>query len=138
MWKKVVSEIDNLPDVDGSFSRQSFAILEREVVIALAKAMPDAQSAILLCLAWHACLQERMRNGPLAGEFVARLSGPQLAELTGRPIRTVRYALRKLKKAARIFNEQSAAGKKSIYRLGIMEPGKWTDSGPAQPQAKQT
>src|SRR5262245_2112904 len=86
--------------------------------------MPDAQSAVLLCLTWQACFQQRMEYGPLAGQALAKLSGPQLAEMTGRPIRTVRHALRRLKQATRIKNEQSAAGKKGVYRLDVIPTGK--------------
>jgi hypothetical protein len=92
-------------------------------MVALARAMPDAQSAILLCMAWHVCLQQRMEYGPLAGQALAKLSGPQLTEMTGRPIRTVRHALRQLKQAKRIKNEQSAAGRKGVYRLDFIPLG---------------
>jgi hypothetical protein len=91
--------------------------------------MPDAQSAVLLCLAWQASLQERMSYGPHAGRFLARLSGPQLAEMIGRPLRTVRHALRRLKESARICNEQPGAGSKAVYALHLCaHPGRENDA----------
>jgi hypothetical protein len=96
-----------------------FAIIERDLVVALARAMPDAQSAVLLCLVWQASFQSHMKAGPLAGQFLARLSGPELAEMTARPIRTIRHALSRLRQARRIQKEQRGAGKKGVYSLGL-------------------
>jgi hypothetical protein len=126
VWKPVTQT----PGVDASNPGASFAIFERELLVALARVMPDAQSAVLLCLAWQASFQKRMEYGPFAGQAVAKLSGPQLAEMTGRPIRTVRHALSRLRHATRIKNEQSGAGKKGIYRLNVVPPeGEGSHSG---------
>jgi hypothetical protein len=84
-------------------------------MIALAHSMPDSQSAVLACLVWQASLHERLARGPLAGRFVARLSGAQLADMTGRPLRTIRHALRRLTEEGVIHREQSAPGRKAVY-----------------------
>lgn len=97
-----------------------FARIDRRRMIALARSMPDCQSAVLACLVWQASLQERLVRGPLAGRFVARLSGTQLAEMTGRPLRTVRYSLRRLTAKGLIRREHPAPGKKAVYALGLM------------------
>lgn len=102
--------------------RQGFAVLDQDRLIALAHNMPDAQSAILLCLAWHAARQERFRLGPLAGEAVARVSGPRLVELTGRPLRTIRHALRRLKRTGSIVPADTEPGKTAVYRLYLTPP----------------
>jgi hypothetical protein len=119
----VTPEPATTPGSDDDNRGSSFAIFERAFLGALARVMPDAQSAVLLCLAWQAVLQKRRQHGPFAGQPVASLSGPQLTEMTGRPIRTVRHALSRLKQAGRIRNEQCAAGKKGAYRLTLIVPG---------------
>ena len=98
----------------------SFALLSRVDMAAIAHAMQDAQSAVLFCLAWHAVLQERMRRGELAGCKLARVSASRLAEITGRPIRTIRHALMRLKKKGTIVAEVSGPGKTSVYRLPLL------------------
>jgi hypothetical protein len=112
--------------------RPPFAIFEHGLLVALSRAMPDAQSAILFCLAWQASLQKKMLRGPLAGQALAKLSGPQLAEITSRPIRTVRHALSRLRKAMVISNEQSGAGKKGVYRLSFVPPAEGEDRPSSQ------
>ena len=98
---------------------KTFAILERTAMTNLSRTMPDAQSAVLLCLAWHAALQQRMRHGSLAGRQLARISAPALAKITGRPVRTVRHALRQLKAGGKIEKENDAPGRTSVYRLRL-------------------
>lgn len=118
MWRPVNDQDERAhPDFGRHRKRTAFAVLERDQLVALARAMPDAQSAVLLCLVWQAALQVKLNFGPNAGRAVARLSGAELSEMTGCPLRTVRYALGKLKRAAVIFREPSAAGRKSTYRL---------------------
>jgi hypothetical protein len=92
-------------------------MLDRDQIVNLARVMPDAQSAVLLCLAWQAALQERLHHGPDAGQRVARLSGRQLAEMTGRSLRLVRYALSRLKLAGIIEPTSAGPGRKATYRI---------------------
>lgn len=115
MWQEVM---------DDEISSQSkpktrFACFDEHQVEALAQAMPDAQSAVLLCLAWQAARQSRLRLGDHAGHFVARLSGRELAVMTGYALRTIRYALKALSRRALISLEEHGAGKKSAYRLNL-------------------
>jgi len=95
----------------------TFAIMGRIVMESLARAMPDSQSAVLFCLAWHAAVQVRMRRGPRAGQPTARVSATSLAAITGRPLRTVRYALSKLRARGAIVPENTQPGRTSVYRL---------------------
>jgi hypothetical protein len=118
MWQPVTSG----PPPGSQDPGPAFAIIERNLLVALARVSPDAQSAVLLCLAWQASFQKRMERGPLAGRLVAKLSGQQLAEMTGRPIRTVRHALRRLTQSGRIKNEQAGQGKKAVYGLNLSSP----------------
>jgi DNA-binding transcriptional ArsR family regulator len=97
----------------------SYAIMGRAEMTALAQAMRDAQSAILFCLAWHAAVQVRMKRGPLANQRVARVSAGTLAKITGRSIRTVRHALSRLKAAGVIEREDSRPGRTSIYQMSF-------------------
>jgi hypothetical protein len=99
----------------GASPGQAFARLGRDVLVAMARAMPDCQSAVLACVVWQAARQQLLRKGPLAGRFVGRLSGPQLVEMTGRPIRTVRHALRRLKESGRIKREATGVGRSAVY-----------------------
>jgi hypothetical protein len=57
--------------------------------------------------------------GANAGKAVARLSGRQLADMTDRPLRTVRYALNRLTKAAVISRVDAAAGRKAVYVINL-------------------
>lgn len=97
-------------------ANESFAVIGRAEMTALAHAMPDAQSAVLFCLSWHAALNERMRQGPLAGRRVARASVGLLGRITGRPVRTVKDALKKLRDSGLILRE-SRPGQTSVYRV---------------------
>src|SRR5436309_1970370 len=103
-------------------SKQSYARIEEPVLIALAQAMPDCQSAILTCLTWQAARQQRFSCGLYAGQFVARLSGPQLARMTGRPLRTVRHALSRLKRAGRVRAARPGPGKTAVYSPVLETP----------------
>jgi hypothetical protein len=123
MWSPVRSTSETgQPCFGATRAKTPFALLDRKCLIALSSAMPDAQSAVLLCLAWQAAVTERMRRGPHAGRFVARLSAPQLARLTGRPLRTVWYALRRLRQMGRLTMEIDTPGKTSVYRLNLSFP----------------
>lgn len=120
MWREVTTNDDEPHRLDARRAvRKAFAILDRRELVSLARAMPDAQSAILLCLAWQAAYQSKMKLGPLAGLAVARLSGADLSEMTNRPIKTVRHAIRRLKEAAIVHSEPNAPGKKTTYRLNL-------------------
>jgi DNA-binding transcriptional ArsR family regulator len=98
---------------------ESFAHLGRAAMTALARSMPDAQSAVLFCLAWHATINLRMQHGPLTGQLVARVSARELRKITLCPIRTVRHALRRLRDNHLIHNEESRRGRTAIYRLTL-------------------
>lgn len=98
----------------------SFAIINRAEMVAMTRAMPDSQSAILFCLAWHAAISIRMRRGPRAGRHVARVSVGTLAKLSGRPVRTVQYALHKLRAAGVIERENTWPGRTSVYKLRLL------------------
>ncbi|MDB5306432.1 MAG: hypothetical protein JWO38_634 [Gemmataceae bacterium] len=97
-----------------------YATLSKERVLRLARAMPDAQSAVVLLLAWQATLHEKMKRGRLAGRAAASLSGGQLSEMTRRPLRTIRHALRQLLRVRRIAKEPTAAGRKNTYVLPFL------------------
>ena len=105
------------PVEDETLTGRCYAMLDRDRAVELARLMPDAQSSVLLCLGWQAALQERLRRGPYAGQQVARLSASQLAEMTGRHLRTVRYALSRLKDTGIIEALRSGPGRTAIYRV---------------------
>jgi hypothetical protein len=94
----------------------SYAVLTKDRAKALVRAMPDCQSAVLTCLVWQASLHEKMRQGPFAGRPVASLSGSQLSVMTGRPLRTVRHALRRLSECGLVV-KATLPGRKAIYEL---------------------
>jgi hypothetical protein len=94
-----------------------FAQINHSRMVELAHSMPDCQSAVLACLVWQASQQERLGYGPYARQYLARLSGQQLVEMTGRPLRTVRHALSRLKQTGMIRSENKAAGQKAVYAL---------------------
>lgn len=97
-----------------------YATLTRTRVVRLARAMPDCQSAVLLLLAWQATLHEKMRRGRLAGRTAASLSGAQLAAMTGRPLRTIRHALRRLSAGQLVSKEAGPSGRKNTYALPFL------------------
>jgi hypothetical protein len=101
----------------GAKPDEAYALVTRGRLAKLVRAMPDSQSAVLVCLAWQASLQERLRRGRFAGRPLARMSGQQLAELTGRPLRTIRFALARLTEAGVVRNECTLRGRKAIYVL---------------------
>jgi hypothetical protein len=94
---------------------QQFAIVDRRVLVALVRAMPDSQSAVLACLVWQASRHQRLTWGPYAGRYLARLSGAQLASMTGRHIRTVRHALSRLTTQGHITRETPRSGRTALY-----------------------
>ena len=81
--------------------------------------LESTESAILAILAWQASRQERLVRGPLAGQFVARLSGSQLAEMVHRPLRTIRHALRRLTDDGVIRRVTATPGRTAIYALHL-------------------
>lgn len=95
---------------------ETFAILERSRLELLARSM-SACSAVLICLEWYSALQQKMSRGPLAGQRVARVSAGTLIEITGRPLRTIRWALAELKRKGLIETVENEAGKTAIYRV---------------------
>ncbi len=97
-----------------------FAMITRNRVEQLARAMPDGQSAILACLLWQASLHERMRLGQFAGRLLASMSGPQLAKMTGRDLRTIRHCLNRLTAKGLVLKEETSAGCKNIYHLSFL------------------
>jgi len=99
--------------------KQPFARVDRSRMVALARRMPDCQSAILACLMWQASRQERLARGPLAGQFVARLSGSQLAKMVHRALRTVRHALSRLTDEGVIRRVTATPGRTAIYALHL-------------------
>jgi hypothetical protein len=108
-----------MPTASGRPAGEQFARLAHGRLVGLVRAMPDAQSAVLACLVWSAARQELLAHGPWAGQFVARASGPRLASLTGRPLRTVRHALRRLTQAGRIRRVTPIAGHTAVYALDL-------------------
>jgi hypothetical protein len=107
------------PEFVKQLSDQPFAVLERHRLEELARTLPDAQSAVLLCLTWYAARQERLKRGAHAGKCIARLSGPQLADITGRPLRTIRYAISTLRRCGVIEPLSTGPGKTAVYRLHL-------------------
>ncbi len=97
----------------------SYATLSRARVLCLARTTPDCQSAVLLLLVWQATLHEKMKRGRLAGRLAASLSGNQLADMTARPLRTVRHALQRLT-AAKLLVKECVAGRKNTYTLPFL------------------
>lgn len=120
-------EVDDHDDLHRGHVNTPYARFDRRQLEVLARAMPDAQSAVLLCLAWHAARQARLHRGEYAGQFVARVSARELAELIDRAIRTVRYALKALKQNGLIDSENRGPGKKGAFRVTMLETG--TDEG---------
>ena len=112
-----LTPLDTGPSVIAS-SRpsSSYALLTKDRAVALARAMPDCQSAVLTCLAWQASLHERMHLGRFAGRTVASLSGKQLHEMTARPLRSVWYALQRLTERGLVVKTPQP-GHKTIYEL---------------------
>jgi hypothetical protein len=100
-------------------TRETFALISRVDMTALARAMPNAQSAVLWCLGWHAAINARMSRGQLAGQQVAKVSASALAKITGRPIRTVYDALSKLQDHDLIRNVEDRPGRTAVYRLSL-------------------
>ncbi len=105
------------PAPSGDRRKTAFAIFGRSEMETLAQSMPDARSAILFCIAWHVALQVRMERGPLAGQRLARVSANRLAAITKRPLRTVRYAISKLRAHGLLEVAVSSPGRTSVYRL---------------------
>jgi hypothetical protein len=102
-------------DLTAGSSDQPFAVITKPLLLSLLRGMPDCQSAVLTCLTWHAARQERLQRGAHARRFVARLSGPQLAVMTGRALRTVRHALRNLKASGVIRRNVNGGRETAVY-----------------------
>lgn len=93
-----------------------YAQITRQQVSQLARAMPDTQSAILLCLGWEALRQERLMYGPCAGTRLARFSSEELGELTGHRADCVRRALGKLRERG-LIRKLSGDGCKGLHEV---------------------
>jgi hypothetical protein len=102
-------------------SKHAYARIERPVLISLVRSMPDCQSAVLACLTWQAARQQRFSRGQYAGKFVARLSGKQLAQMTGRPLRTVRHSLKRLLEARLIERLGVGPGRTAVCAPTLRE-----------------
>jgi hypothetical protein len=126
------------PLESGGDDRQlAYARLTRTALTTLARAMPDAQSAILAVLTWHALRNSRLRLGPLAGRTAAGVSGEHLAEILDRPLRTVRHALARLVATDAVVKDPVLPGRKNVYTLPWLTGGSVTppqggasDAGP--------
>jgi hypothetical protein len=116
MWTRVEPDGAEQDQRRGSGVSRRYAMMDQDLMISLAKMMPDAQSAVLLCMVWTIARQQRLKRGPDAGSPVARLSARQLADMSGRPLRTVWHALRQLKNASLIAQEATEPGRKAAYR----------------------
>jgi len=105
-------------EVDGAAggSSESYAILEKTRLEAMVQNMP-ATPAVLLALEWYSARQLKMGRGEYAGQRVARISANALAVLTGRPVRTVRAALSKLKRYDLIETVATEIGCTNAYRV---------------------
>lgn len=119
------------PELVSGRVEEPFALLTRPQAEALAQSMPDARSAILFALEWVATRKARMIKCAGPGCREARLSGVQLSAFTGRPIRTVRWSLARLKDMGLIVRKGGGVGRTSIYELRL-----GADSG--KPQASHT
>lgn len=95
---------------------ETFAVLHRSRLLALAKVL-STSAAVLLCIEWQSALQERMTLGPLAGQRVSRISARSLAQITGKAMRTVRWALAELKRKKLIETVAAEPGKVAVYRV---------------------
>ncbi len=120
--------LTSVPLEPGGGGRDGYAQLTRTTLTALARAMPDAQSAILVVLTWHALRNARLKFGPLAGRTAAGVSGEQLAEILDRPLRTVRHALTQLVVTGAVVKDPVLPGHKNVYTLP------WLTATAASPQ----
>lgn len=100
-------------------SSGEFALIELSHAEQLASVMPDARSAVLFLLGWQAARQVRLSFGPCAGRRVARISASTLAQLAGRPVRTIRWAIAELLAAGLIEQERTPPGWTNIYLLTL-------------------
>ena len=100
-------------------SEHDYALITRDVMANLAHLM-DSRSAILFCLTWEAVRNLRMSYGPYAGQQVARISAQTLTHLSGKPIRTVRWALAWLRNSGAIIPVNPEPGKVSVYRISAL------------------
>jgi hypothetical protein len=96
-------------------------VLTWDQLVRLLQVLPDCESAILLAIGWLAAANQQADDGTFAGRPVARLSGVELARMTGRPLRTVRHALAVLTATGAIRNERTLKGRTAIYALPSLE-----------------
>lgn len=122
----------------GDDRREAYARLTRTALTALVRAMPDAQSGILTVLTWHALRNSRLRLGPLAGRTAAGVSGEQLVEILGRPLRTVRHALAQLGGKGLVAKEAVPPGHKNVYTLPWLTAGSACPPSETTPEGKWT
>lgn len=95
---------------------EPYARIDRNRLIRLAHALPDSISAVLLCVEWHAARQARLQRGDYARQYVARVSAKALATETGFTERTIRTALKRLKRTGAIEVVSVPAGKTAVYK----------------------
>ncbi|GMV82498.1 MAG: hypothetical protein AMXMBFR7_36820 [Planctomycetota bacterium] len=100
-----------------SVSQEAFAHISLSRMQALARAMPDTRSAVLFCLEWEATRQARFSKGALAGQYCARISAKKLEILAGKPLRTIRWALAKLKSSGHLTQELVGPGRTAQYQV---------------------
>lgn len=105
-------------------TESTFAIIDRSQMTSLARAMPDCQSAVLVCLAWHGAVQVKMKRGKFAGQQVARVSVSEIARLIGRPKRTVQHALAVLKDNGLVVKVMDRPGQTAVYHLKLVNSSK--------------
>ncbi len=115
--------LTSAPLEPGGGGRDGYAQLTRTVLTALVRVVPDAQSAILVVLTWHALRNARLKLGPLAGRTAAGVSGEQLAEALDRPLRTIRHALARLVATRAVVKDPVLPGHKNVYTLPWLTGG---------------
>jgi len=100
------------PDQSGAIAQ-----FDRRQMIAIARAMPDCTSAVLLAMYWIADVQSRLRGRRRAGQAIARVSARRLAQITGRHKRTIRNSLAKLRNGGAIEKVGGRPGLTAAYRV---------------------
>lgn len=102
------------------------AVLSRPKLIRLLRAIRDAQASVLLGLVVIAGRNRLQDDGPSHGLPVAHVSGAELAALTGKPLRTVRHALTRLKASGSILNAGAEGGRRASYMILCFNDVHWS------------
>jgi hypothetical protein len=84
-------------DSNAKLQPNDTAELDYGRMLAMARAMPDASSAVLVVLWWHASYQTRLRNIQPGSPLIARMTPRQLAVATSRSTATIAACLQTLK-----------------------------------------